>query len=114
MRGPRGSGREWAFSHSGGLPRRRLYARVQLFWLGVLCDPVIDGVQLDLLWCGPDAEHQRTIERLIADVRLNPVRAGGLDQIASVDVMVGLWFALAIGQKHGRHLGFKVLIPHQT
>jgi predicted dinucleotide-binding enzyme len=72
-------------------------------------DPVVGGVQADLLWCGPDGDDGATVERLIADVGLRPVRVGGLDQLAVVDGLLSLWFALALGQGLGRHLAFKVL-----
>jgi hypothetical protein len=37
------------------------------------------------------------------------VRVGDLDQLPAVDMLANLWFALALGQGHGRHLAFKVL-----
>jgi hypothetical protein len=72
-------------------------------------DPDFAGTQADLLWCGPDGEPGTVVERLIADVGLRPMRVGGIDQLAVVDMLAGLWFALALGQGHGRHLAFKVL-----
>ena len=73
-------------------------------------DPDFDGTQADQLWCGPEGEIGALVERLIADVGLRPVRVGGLDQLPAVDMLASLWFALALGQGHGRHLAFKVLI----
>jgi hypothetical protein len=72
-------------------------------------DPDFDGTQADLLWCGPDGDTGALIERLIADIGLRPVRVGGLDQLRTVDMLASLWFALALGQGHGRHLAFRVL-----
>jgi predicted dinucleotide-binding enzyme len=72
-------------------------------------DPDFAGTQADLLWCGPDGEAGALVEGLITDVGLGPVRVGGLDQIQLVDMLAGLWFALALGQGRGRHLAFKVL-----
>jgi 8-hydroxy-5-deazaflavin:NADPH oxidoreductase len=74
-----------------------------------LADPDFDGTQADLLWCGPDGDPGALVERLITDVGLRPVRVGGLDQLSTVDMLASLWFALALGQGHGRHLAFKVL-----
>lgn len=51
------------------------------------------------------------MEGLIADVGLRPARVGGLDQMQLLDGVLRLWFALAIGQKMGRHLAFKLLMP---
>lgn len=72
-------------------------------------NPDFDGTSADLLWCGPDGEPGAVVERLIADVGLRPIRVGGLDQLHLVDMLAGLWFALALGQGRGRHLAFKVL-----
>ena len=72
-------------------------------------EPDFDGVAADLLWCGPDGAAGARVEGLISEVRLRPVRVGGLDQLGLVDMLVGLWFALAFGQGHGRRLAFKVL-----
>ncbi len=72
-------------------------------------DPVFDGVPADLFWCGPDGDGGALVERLVSDVGLRPVRVGGLEQAPLVDMVAGLWFALALGQGHGRHLAFKML-----
>jgi len=71
--------------------------------------PVIDGVQADLLYVSPDGAARATVERLIADVGLRPVRVGDLAQAPLVDNLGALWGALAYGQGLGRHIAFKVL-----
>jgi predicted dinucleotide-binding enzyme len=71
-------------------------------------NPTFDGVQADLFYAGPEADRA-LVEQLIADVGLRPMRLGDSDQAGLVDSVSGLWFALAIGQQHGRHLAFKVL-----
>jgi len=71
--------------------------------------PDFGGVQADLLWCGPEGSAATLVEKLISDVGLRPVRVGGLDQLATVDAVASLWFALALGQGWGRQLAFKVL-----
>ena len=63
----------------------------------------------DLFYCGPDDETRHTVERLIADVGLRPVRVGDLDSAPIVDSVATLWFALALRQGHGRHLAFRML-----
>jgi predicted dinucleotide-binding enzyme len=74
-------------------------------------EPRFGTVQADLFYCGPDdGEARAAIEQLIADIGLRPMRVGGLDQVQLVDGVLRLWFALAIGQKMGRHLAFKVLM----
>ena len=76
-----------------------------------MAEPVIGGVQADLLYVGPDGARRAELERLIADVGLRPVYVGELAQAGLVDTLGALWGALAYGQKHGRRLAFKVLTP---
>jgi 8-hydroxy-5-deazaflavin:NADPH oxidoreductase len=72
-------------------------------------DPIFDGVQADLFYCGPGGAGQAVVERLIRDVGLQPVRVGDIGQVGLVDMIGSLWFALAFGQGLGRNLAFKVL-----
>jgi predicted dinucleotide-binding enzyme len=73
--------------------------------------PEIDGTQLDLIWCGPDGESGAQVAEVIEDVGLHPVRIGGLEQLAVVDAVAQLWFALVFGQGLGRRLALQVLTP---
>jgi predicted dinucleotide-binding enzyme len=72
-------------------------------------DPVFDGIQADLFYCGPEGDAREVVEQLIADVGLRPIRLGDVDQVGVVDSVGSLWFALVFGQGKGRHLAFKVL-----
>lgn len=72
-------------------------------------DPMFDGTQADLFYCGPDGDSREVVEQLITDVGLRPVRLGDVDQVGLVDSVGALWFALAFGQGKGRRLAFKVL-----
>jgi predicted dinucleotide-binding enzyme len=72
-------------------------------------DPLFNGVQADLFYCGPDGKIREVVEQLIADVGLRPMWLGDVDQVDLVDSIAGLWFALALRQGKGRHLAFKVL-----
>ncbi len=72
-------------------------------------NPMYGSVQADLFYCGPAGAGQAAVEGLIRDVGLRPVRVGGVDQIGLVDMIGGLWFALAYGQGLGRNVAFKVL-----
>jgi predicted dinucleotide-binding enzyme len=75
-----------------------------------MADPVLGGVQADLLYCGADdTRATEVVEGLIADVGFRPVRVGGLDELPAVDALLHLWFALAIRGGRGRRLAFKVL-----
>ena len=72
-------------------------------------EPDFAGIQADLFYCGPDGEARAKVEQLISDVGLRPVYLGGNEQMGLLDSIASLWFALALGQKKGRHLAFKVL-----
>ncbi len=72
-------------------------------------NPVFNGVQADLFYCGPAGARQAEVEGLIRDVGLRPVRVGDISQAGLVDTIGSLWFALAFGQGMGRELAFKVL-----
>lgn len=68
-------------------------------------------MQADLLFCGPDGESRRAVERVIADVGLRPVYVGGPETLPLVDAVGALWGALAYGRGMGRRLFFKVVTP---
>jgi hypothetical protein len=72
-------------------------------------NPMYGDIQADLFYCGPAGAGQAVVEGLIRDAGLRPVRVGGLDQVGLVDMIGGLWFALAYGQGMGRNVAFKVL-----
>lgn len=72
-------------------------------------NPRFGDQQADLFYCGPAGAEQAQIEQLIADVGLRPVWVGGMEQASIVDALAGLWFALALNQRRGRHLAFKML-----
>ncbi len=72
-------------------------------------DALFDGTPADLFYCGTDGDARVTVEQLISDVGLRPVSLGGSEQVGVVDSLLGLWFALVVGQKKGRHLAFKML-----
>jgi hypothetical protein len=72
-------------------------------------NPRFDNVQADLFYCGPEGQSQASVEQLISDIGLRPVRVGDINQVQLVDMLGSLWFALAFGQKLGRHLAFKML-----
>lgn len=70
-------------------------------------NPVFDGVPADLFFSGPAGDRD-TLEAHITAVGLRPMYCGE-NQHDTVDAVLRLWFALAIGQKHGRHLAFRTL-----
>ena len=88
------------------MPKARLYRAFNSYGWDVYADPVIGGQQADLFYAGPD-DGLETVERLIADVGLRPVRVGDTDQAATIDGVLRLWFALV--RSRGRHIALKLL-----
>jgi hypothetical protein len=71
-------------------------------------NPRLGGVQIDLFYCG-EQSSRLLVEQLIGEVGLRPVYIGNLDTVAIVDGLTRLWFALSMGQGHGRRIAFKML-----
>ena len=72
-------------------------------------NPNINGTQADLFYCGDGGDAQTAVHNLIADIGLNPVCLGGNETAPILDSLTQLWFILALQQKRGRHLAFKML-----
>jgi len=96
---------------SAAAPAAHVYRAFNSLGWENFADPVFNGVQADLFYAGPDGGSRETVERLIADIGLRPVYVGGPDQAGVVDAVTSLWFALALGQRRGRRLAFKMLTP---
>ena len=91
-------------------PHARIYRAFNTLGWENFANPLYDGTPADLFYCGADGESRATVEQLISDIGLRPVCLGGVEQAGVVDSLLGLWFALAIGQGKGRHLAFKMLM----
>jgi predicted dinucleotide-binding enzyme len=72
-------------------------------------DPVVGGVQADLLYAAEEGVAKDTAETLIRDVGLEPVWVGGVEAFDVVDSVTRLWFTLALQRGLGRRLAFKVV-----
>jgi predicted dinucleotide-binding enzyme len=72
-----------------------------------LAKPVFDGERADHFYSAPEADRA-TMDALIESLGLRPMYVGENQQDV-VDGMLRLWFALAIGQGHGRELAFRTL-----
>lgn len=91
-------------------PRARVYRAFNSLGWEVFANPKFDGMRADLFYCGPEADGAaRSVERLIEDVGLRPIRIGGLEQVDLIDGLVRLWFATAVNGGRGRHTAFKML-----
>jgi predicted dinucleotide-binding enzyme len=90
-------------------PQAHLYRAFNTLGWENFAEPTFDGIQADLFYCGPEGDIRATVEQLIATIGLRPVYLGGVEQMGLLDSIATLWFTLALGQKKGRHLAFKVL-----
>jgi predicted dinucleotide-binding enzyme len=90
-------------------PSAKVYRAFNSLGWENFADPVFGGVQADLFYAGPDGASRETVERLISAIGLRPLYVGGPDQVGVVDGVASLWFALALSQRRGRHLAFKML-----
>jgi predicted dinucleotide-binding enzyme len=90
-------------------PNAHVYRAFNTLGWENFANPVINGVQADLFFCGPDGDDRKTVEQLISEVGLRPIWVGGPEEIERVDALLGLWFTLAAGRGYGRHLAFKLL-----
>ena len=59
-------------------------------------------------FCG-DEDAKSTVEQLISDIGLEPVYLGGTDRVDLVEGMTDMWFNLALKQRMGRRIAFKLL-----
>jgi 8-hydroxy-5-deazaflavin:NADPH oxidoreductase len=90
-------------------PNARVYRAFNTLGWENFANPVINGVQADLFFCGPDGEDRKTVEQLISDIGLRPIWLGGPEEVEQVDALLALWFNLAARRGYGRHLALKVL-----
>jgi len=96
---------------SAAAPTAHVYRAFNSLGWENFAEPVFNGVQADLFFAGPDGASRETMERLIGDIGLRPVYTGGPETVGVVDAVASLWFSLALGQRKGRHLAFKMLTP---
>ena len=90
-------------------PQAKIYRAFNSLGWENFAEPVIDGEQVDMFYCGPEGESQAVVERLIADIGLRPIRVGGIEATPLVDSVGSLWMTLVFGQHKGRHMAFRVL-----
>jgi hypothetical protein len=69
--------------------------------------PGFSGGRPDLLYVSSDDSRRESLETLISDVGLNPVRVGDLASTGVLDAATRFWFALA--GVFGRHVGYSLL-----
>lgn len=88
-------------------------ARVARAWCTLgwenFLDPEIDGVALDLAWCGPDGVDGDHITSLITATGLRPVRVGDLSKDHILEYVTRLTLSLIFETGRSRNLGIKIL-----
>ncbi|MBV72323.1 MAG: hypothetical protein CMH52_13445 [Myxococcales bacterium] len=90
------------------LPTANLYRAFNSLGWENLANPDFEGTKADLFYCG-DEDARSTVEQLISDIGLEPVYLGGTDRVDLVEGMTDMWFNLALKQRMGRRLAFKLL-----
>jgi predicted dinucleotide-binding enzyme len=91
-------------------PNALVYRAFNTYAWEAFAEPIYNGVQADLFYCGPEGEALTVVEQLIAEIGLRPMRLGDLDQIEVVDAILRLWGTLALFQGMGRdRVALKVL-----
>lgn len=84
------------------VPDARVFRAFNHYGWEVFTSPVFEGRPATLFYCGPDDDTRETIEALIADIGLEPIWVGDLDQVDVVDNLITLWAALALRNNRGR------------
>lgn len=88
-------------------------ARVARAWCSLgwpnFLQPVIDGVAMDLLWCGPEGDDGELLTGLIASTGLHPVRTGGLETANIVELATRLTLSLIFQAGFPHELGIKIV-----
>lgn len=72
-----------------------------------MADPMFPEGRADMLFSAPEADRA-AVEQIVGDVGLRPIYVGA-DGEDLLDALFHLWIALAVGQKRGRRLAFRVL-----
>jgi 8-hydroxy-5-deazaflavin:NADPH oxidoreductase len=91
-------------------PNAQIYRAFNTYAWEVFAEPIYNGIQADLFYCGPEGSALTVVQQLIAEIGLRPMRLGNLDQIEVVDEILRLWGTLALFQGMGRNrVALKVL-----
>ncbi len=90
-------------------PQAQIYRAFNSLGWENLAEPVINGEQADMFYCGPEGASKTVLERLIADVGLRPVYVGGIETAPLVDSVGSLWVELVFRQHKGRHMAFRMI-----
>jgi predicted dinucleotide-binding enzyme len=90
-------------------PSARLFRAFNSLGWELFADPMLEGQQVDMFYCGPEGEARRQVEALIADVGLRPLWVGDNDRVALVDNLGALWVNQVMRRGWPRRMAFKAL-----
>jgi predicted dinucleotide-binding enzyme len=84
-------------------PHAQAYRAFNSYSIHPFADPIYQGVQADLFYCGPAGAEKTLVEQLIADVGQRPIYLGDSTVVEEVDGVIRLWAALVLlsGYGHG-------------
>jgi 8-hydroxy-5-deazaflavin:NADPH oxidoreductase len=74
-----------------------------------MADPVINGIPTVMFVCGDDEAAKHVVMQLAADIGLDAVDAGSLEQARLLEPWAMLWISLAFQGGLGRDFGFALL-----
>ena len=91
-------------------PHAQAYRAFNSYSIHPFADPIYQGVQADLFYCGPAGAERALVEQLITEIGLRPIYLGDSNVVEVVDGVIRLWAALVLLQDKGMdHVAFKVL-----
>jgi 8-hydroxy-5-deazaflavin:NADPH oxidoreductase len=74
-----------------------------------MANPLFGTDRATMFYAGDDAAAKQTAARLAADLGFDPIDAGPLANARFLEMLAGLWVALAFGQEMGRGIAFRLL-----
>jgi 8-hydroxy-5-deazaflavin:NADPH oxidoreductase len=75
----------------------------------IFANPIVGGVQADLVFCAADGPPRQMMEDLITDVGLRPVWLGGPEEVDAVDAAGRVWLTLVLKRGWSRRLALKLI-----
>jgi predicted dinucleotide-binding enzyme len=90
-------------------PNGKIYRAFNSLGWELFANPTVGGEQVDLFYSGPDGETRPMVERLIAEIGLQPVWIGDNDRIALVDNLGALWVNMVFRKVWKRQTALKVI-----
>lgn len=90
-------------------PHAYIYRAFNTYGWENFAHPGYEEGPADLFFYGSEGDSRVVVEQLITEIGLRPIYLGGVEQVSLVDSIFELWIALAMGQRKGRRLVFKLL-----